>query len=541
MLFRVGLIALCLCSVPLMGVHAEEPVDLVVINKIRYEGFKQSQVMDTLKHLSDVIGSRLTGSPGMMQANEWTRDQMEEWGMENTAVEPWGEFGRGWSYSHVSVDMLEPRQTTLFAIPMAWTPGTDGPVEGEVMKVRITEEDDFEKYEGKLDGKILLMSNERPLSKDVNISDSDVIMRRQYADSVIQDENSGGDRKKRRKKRREFSPALRAFLAKENVTALVYISGFDHGVIAAGDDSSFGKGAATLPPSVYMASNYYNQLHRLVSAKETVRLRLDIDAQFHEDDLQAYNTVAEIPGRGSKRNELVLLGGHLDSTHAGTGATDDASSCAVVMEVMRILKAIDARPLRTIRAVLWSGEEEGLLGSRGYVRNHFATRPISEEPDELELPLMYRERLWPITPLPDHKKFSVYFNLDNGGGKILGVYAEDNAAAAPIFEAWLKPFHDLGAKEILMEHTSGTDHMAFDEVGLPGFQFVQNMRDYMTRTHHTNLDDVDYVQREELMQAAVVMASFVYHAAMRDEQIPRKPMPKEPPERDEEDDEDDDE
>ena len=538
MLFRVGLVLCCSLFVSVPGAQAEEPVDLDIVNKIRYEGLKRSQVMDTLKHLSDVIGSRLTGSPGMMEANEWTRNQMADWGMENAVVEPWGEFGRGWTYSHVSVDMLEPRQTTLFAIPMAWTPGTDGPVEGDVMKVDISEEDDFKKYKGKLDGKILLMNKSRALPKNVNIASSDDLMRNQYSDNVFAPEEEG-DRRKNRRKRHEFTNLLREFLAEENVLALVYISNFDYGIIAANDDSSYGVGDATLPPSVYMASNYYNQLYRLVSADKTVRLRIDIDAQFHEDDLQAYNTVAEIPGRGAKKSELVLLGGHLDSTHAGTGATDDASSCAVVMEVMRILKAIDARPLRTIRAVLWSGEEEGLLGSRGYVAKHFATRPETEDPEELKMPRYYRERLWPITPLPDHKKFSAYFNLDNGGGKILGIYAEDNAAAVPIFEAWMKPFNDLGAENVTLRHTGGTDHLAFDAVGLPGFQFVQSMRDYMTRTHHTNLDDVDYVQREELMQAAVVMASFVYHAAMRDEQFPRKPIPQEPPARDDEDDEDD--
>jgi Zn-dependent M28 family amino/carboxypeptidase len=214
------------------------------------------------------------------------------------------------------------------------------------------------------------------------------------------------------------------------------------------------------------------------------------------------------------------------------------------MEAARILKAIGVRPRRTIRVALWSGEEQGLLGSRGYVAKHFATRPISEEPEEMELPLHRRERLWPITPLRDHDKVSTYFNLDNGAGKILGIFAEDNAAAAPIFEAWLKPFHDLGAVEVLMRHTSGTDHRAFDAVGLPAFQFIQDMRDYMSRTHHTNLDDIDYARRENLMQDSVIMASFVYHAAMRDEMMPRKPLPQKPLKwddvEDEEDEEDDD-
>ncbi len=540
MLRWVSFAVCCLVLLAVVGVEAEEPVDLEMVNKIRYEGFHRSQVMETLEHLSDVIGSRLTGSPGMKAANEWTRDRMAGWGFENAAVEPWGEFGRGWSYSRVAVDMLEPRQTSLYAIPMAWTPGTDEPVEGEAMMVKISEEDDFEEYAGKLDGKILLMDKARPLPEDVALPDGNATMRRRYTQDVIPDEWSGRGRKKARK-RVKFRRELRKFLANENVLATVRISDFDHGVVEVDDDRSYGKGEATLPPTVYMASNHYNQLARLLDNDHTVRLRIDIDAQFHEDDLMAYNTVAEIPGRGSKRNELVLLGGHLDTSHAATGATDNASSCSVVMEAARILKAIDARPRRTIRVALWSAEEEGLLGSRGYVAKHFATRPISEEPEELELPLHRRERLWPITPLPDHRKVSAYFNLDNGGGKIMGIFAEDNAAAAPVFEAWLKPFHDLGATEVLMRHTSGTDHRAFDAVGLPAFQFIQDMRDYMARTHHTNLDDIDYVRRENLMQESVIMASFVYHAAMRDELMPRKPLPQKPPKWDEVEDEEEEE
>jgi hypothetical protein len=527
MLLRIALLLSACLLTSLPGVRAEEPVDLDVINKIRYEGLKRSEVMDTVKYLSDVIGARLTGAPAMMQANEWTRDNFIEWGVEDATIEPWGEFGRGWSYASVAVDLLSPRQTTLFAIPRAWTPGTDGPVEGEVMKVTLNAKSDFKKYKGKLAGKILLMDKARPLPANLNLNNSNNMMRNQYTSNVFAPEKSGGNRGNRTK-RHKFRKALREFLAEEEALAAIYISGFNYGIIEARFDTSYGVGDATLPPSVYMASNYYNQLYRLVSDDHDVRLRINIDAQFHEEDTIAYNTVAEIPGHGPKKDELVLLGAHLDTTHAGTGATDDGASCAVVMEAMRILKAIDARPRRTVRAVLWSGEEEGLLGSRGYVKNHFASRPETTDPDELELPPYFRERLWPITPLPDHKNVSAYFNLDNGGGKILGIYAEDNAAAVPIFEAWLKPFHDIGAKDILLRHTGGTDHLAFDEVGLPGFQFIQNMRDYMTRTHHTNLDDVDYVRREELMQAAVVMASFVYHAAMRDEKFPRKPIPQKP-------------
>lgn len=538
MLRRIGLGVCCLAAMGVVTAWAEEPVDLEMVNKIRYEGFHRSQVMDTLEHLSDTIGPRLTNSPAMLEANEWTRDRMAEWGLKNAAIEPWGEFGRGWTYSHVSVDMLEPRATSLYAIPMAWTPGTDGPIEGEVMRVNITEEEDFEKYEGKLEGKILLVSKSRELPDDVTTPDSNERMLTRYTQDVIPSEDSRGSRKRYRK-RYEFRQKLREFLAEEGAAATIRMSRYDYGVIEVSGDSSYGKGELTLPPSVYMASNHYNQLMRLVKGKTTVRLRIDIEAEYHEDNLTSYNTVAEIPGRGPKKDELVLLGGHLDSWHAATGAADNAGSCSVVMEAMRILQAIGAKPRRTIRAVLWSGEEQAMFGSRAYVEKHFATRPRSEDAEELKLPERNRERIWPITPLKDHGKFSVYFNLDNGGGKIRGIFVEDNAAVVPIFEAWLKPFEDLGATDVLTRHTSNTDHRAFDDVGLPGFQFVQDMRDYLTRTHHTNLDDVDHVRREDLIQASVILASFVYHAAMRDDPMPRKPMPQKPPERDNEEEEDD--
>ena len=289
----------CAAVVFVAGADAQEPVDLDMVNRIRYEGFHRSQVMDTLEHLSDVIGPRLTGSPAMLEANEWTRDRLASWGMKNAAVEPWGEFGRGWTYSHVSVDMLEPRETSLYAIPMAWTPGTEGPVEGEAMRADISEEEDFEKYAGKLEGKILLMSKPRALPDDVTTPDSNERMRRRYTQGVIPGERSGSRRGAYRK-RVEFAQKLREFLAEEGVVGTVRISRFDYGTIEVSGNRSYGRGESTLPPTVYMASNHYNQLVRLISEKIVVRLRMDIRAQFHEEELRAFNTVAEMI-RGARR------------------------------------------------------------------------------------------------------------------------------------------------------------------------------------------------------------------------------------------------
>ena len=253
----------------------------------------------------------------------------------------------------------------------------------------------------------------------------------------------------------------------------------------------------------------------------------------------AYNTIAELPGT-DLADQVVLLGAHLDSWHAGTGSNDNAAGCAVMMEALRILRALDLEPRRTIRVALWTGEEQGLFGSRAYVDEHLASRPETEDPEQLELPEFLRERTWPIETKPGHERFSAYFNLDNGSGRIRGVYAQSNAAVVPIFERWLEPFRDLGAETVVTRNTGGTDHLAFDSVGLPGFQFIQDPLDYSTRTHHSNLDTFDHAVADDLKQASVVVASFAYHAAMRDERLPRKPMPQEPPETDDADEHDED-
>lgn len=519
---------------------ADEPIDYNMITRIRTEGFLRSQVMETAAHLTEVIGPRLTNSPQMKAANEWTRDKLEEWGLENAALEPWGEFGRGWSFDRCTVHMVAPHHTPLTALPKAWTRGTDGPVTGKVMKVGISSEKDFEKYEGEIEGKILFVDNPR----SVSIDDEPAFTRHDRVDlenieifPIPEDTSPGG--RKRAIERWRFGKKLHEFYVKEKPLALVELSSRDAGVIRVGGSRSYAVGEDPGPPQLAMATEHFNRIVRLLDRDIEVELELDVSAEFHEDETISYNTVAEIPGAGKKR-EVVMLGAHLDSWHPGTGATDNASGCSVVMEAIRILKALDVKPKRTIRAILWAAEEQGLHGSRNYVKNHFASRPEHTDPDQLALPSYYRTPTWPIKTTREHENFSVYFNLDNGSGKIRGIYAQGNSAAAPIFEAWLKPFHDLEADAVTLRNTGSTDHISFDAVGLPGFQFIQDPLEYRTRTHHTNLDVYDRLQADDLKQASVIMASFVYHAAMRDDLFPRKPMPEPVPDEEDEDDEEED-
>jgi len=274
-------------------------------------------------------------------------------------------------------------------------------------------------------------------------------------------------------------------------------------------------------PQMTMATEDYNRLVRMIDLGIKPKMSINIQTQYYDDDLMGYNTVAEIPGTDPKlKDEIVMLGGHLDSWHSGTGATDNAAGCAVAMEAVRILLASGLKPRRTIRVALWSGEEQGLLGSTEYVKKHFGEMkgaPLFGPPE-------------PNAPKPqlvktaDYDKLSVYFNLDNGTGRIRGVYMQGNAAVRPIFEEWLKPFADLGAKTLTMSNTGGTDHLSFDRIGLPGFQFIQDEIEYDTRTHHSNQDVFDRIQADDMKQAATIMAAFVYQAAMMDDKFPRKPM-----------------
>ncbi len=508
---------------------ADEPVHWGMVNRIRDEGIHHSQVMDTLQHLTDRIGPRLTGSPTLVEANEWTLEKLEEWGLENGHLEEWGPFGRGWSFSRSAVHMLQPRQTPLMALPKAWTPGTNGPVRGQAIQVKIESEDDLDQYRGGLQGKVLFMSDKREikppeLAEFARLSPEDL----QEMEEFNFPSGRVGKWLKEARKHLKLRRTLNEFLIKEGAIAVADISSRDGGTLRLGSAGSREPDESVGVPSFVLAAEHYNWISRLLEEDQEVEIELDIEAQFY-DDLVVYNTIAEIPGT-DKADEVVLLGAHLDSWHAGTGSNDNGTGTAVVMEAVRILQALEVRPRRTIRVGLWAGEEQGLLGARAHVEKHYASRPDSEIAEEQEFPVHLRTLGWPITVKPDHAKLSAYFNLDNGSGKIRGIYTQGNAAVAQVFEAWLKPFRDMGADTVTNRNTGGTDHVAFDAVGLPGFQFIQDDLDYYTRTHHSNLDVFDHAQREDLVQASVVMASFAYHAAMRDEMLPRKPIPRKPPE-----------
>jgi hypothetical protein len=516
------------------GLHAEERIDLSMTSRIRQEAFNHSQVMALLDHLTEEIGPRLTNSPAMTQANAWSRSKFDEWGLSNVHDEAIAEpFGRGWEFRSASVEMLSPRAFPLHALPKAWTPGTNGPVEGEAIAAKLEAKADLEKFKGKLKGKIVFISEARaykPGEKPDWSRESDETLTAMQSLAVPADPKPGerDEARERRRKRMEFAPLLNKFLVDEGAIASVSASGWDNGVILVSGGGSRKAGESVGVPSLAMSAEHYNAVMRALDRKEPVRLRMDVDAHFTSDtDQPAYNTIAEIPGTGPHRNEVVLIGAHMDSWHAGTGAADNGAGVAVMMEAMRILKAAGAKPDRTIRVALWTGEEQGLLGSADYVSRHFGKFEEPTDPQEKALPVFLRTSRGKLEPGRDYGKVAAYFNLDNGGGKIRGVYAQENMEVAPIFEAWLKPFNDVGATIVTQRNTGSTDHVSFDQIGLPGFQFVQDDLDYFTNVHHSNLDVLDHIVAEDLKQASSVVASFAYNAAMRPEKLPRKAVTQE--------------
>ena len=522
------------------------------IDKIKDEGMNRSQVMATLSYLTDVIGGRLTNSPNMKRANEWTRDTMAKWGMQNAKLEAWGPFGRGWSLKSFTAQVIEPQAIPVIAYPKAWSPSTKGAVTAEVVHLDLKTDADFEKYKGQLRGKIVLISNERPINAafegmGARYTDEDLMKIAALPDPAIaaaaprpqgqpQQPPQQADRMQR------FVMGLKAanFLLSEGAAVVVDNSGNGSGgtlfvsganvaqEVPANPMEIFTRrgnrlqpqqkeAEAKMLPQMTMATEDYNRLVRMIRQGVKPKMTIDIQAQYHDEDLMGYNTVAEIPGTDpTLKAEVVMLGGHLDSWHSSTGATDNAAGCAVAMEAARILIASGLKPRRTIRVALWSGEEQGLNGSRAYVNQHFG-----------EMKAGAQVQGQPQTPAElvkgaDYEKLSAYYNLDNGTGKIRGVYMQGNSAVRPYFESWLAPFGEMGAKTLTLADTGGTDHLSFDRIGLPGFQFIQDEIEYDTRTHHSNQDNYDRIQADDMKQAATVMAAFVYQTAMMDEKLPRK-------------------
>jgi hypothetical protein len=526
---------------------AQEHVDLGVVDRIKTEAFERSKVMETLRNLSDVHGPRLTGSPGFDDAARWAMGEMNGYGLDKVHLEKWGPFGRAWSLEQSSLELIEPSYSQLTAVPLAWSASTNGPVTAELVlapmhgsfrdgpkKYKETWEAYRTKWAGKLSGKIVLLSEPKVPAQQTNPQ-----FRRYTATELTDMENAPAPAVKLVAKKLDElewpedpaevgkffnslpnalmeqlydlydqSAAQRGeFFTKEGVAGVLLEDQRAHEGMLFGEAAGSFKVAGTpAPPTFVVTAEQYNRIARLVDKKSAVRVRLSLKAATSDRDVDGLNIIGEIPG-GDKKDEIVMVGAHFDSWHSGTGATDNGAGSAVMIEVVRILKALNLKLDRTVRIGLWGGEEEGLFGSRAYVKEHFA------DPKTMQV-------------TSEHGKLSGYFNLDNGSGKIRGVYLQGHEAMRPIFESWLAPFHDMGVTTVSIRNTGGTDHLSFAAVGLPGFQFIQDPLDYGTITHHSDMDTWDHAVPDDLMQASAVIATVVYQTAMRKEMLPRRELPK---------------
>jgi hypothetical protein len=507
----------------LAGTAGAAGVDPQTINQIADQGFNHGQVGETLEYLSDRIGGRMTNSPAMRKAEAWTSGQFRAWGLSNVRLQPF-EFGRGWWIESSSVRMTSPRPVMLRAIPVAWTPPTAGPVAAPIVVAPLRTPKDFAEWRGKLKGKIVLTSlptapaddNKAPFSR---LAEADLSKLNTYREPV-----TDPDADDRNAERRLFRSQLDAFLAEEGAVAWASMSRSD-GALVHGEGSGYQVGKTPKLPGLEIAAEDYRRLARLA---KTGPVTLEIDSRVHFDDTdtKANNVLADIPGSDPKAG-YVMAGAHLDSWVAGDGATDNGAGSAVVMEAARILSALHVKPKRGIRFALWAGEEQGLLGSYAYVDQYLARRPPPEA-KYADLGPFFASNTYPITPLPGLSELQGYFNIDNGSGKVRGVYAEGNFAAAPILKEWLAPFASLGANTVVAEPTGSTDHVFMVKLGLPAFQFIQDPLDYETRTHHTNLDTFDHVRTEDLRQAAVILATLLMDAADSEKPSPRNVLPTKP-------------
>jgi hypothetical protein len=502
-----------LAALPLAA-WAEEPVDLAVINRIKAEAFENSKVMENVFYLTDVNGPRLTGSPALEGAAKWVVNRLEEWGLTGAKMETWGPFGRGWQSTRFTAHLKEPQYAPLIGFARPWSPGTNGPVSGTPVMAAMKAEADFGQFKGKLKGRIVLVEAPPSIAPVVapparRFTEADLAgmfaAPEPGAGPVGLNPSAPGQPPPNRDAARKFRNDLNRFLTEEGVAVAVYPGERDLGTVRATAAGSRDSKDPVPPPSVAISAEQYNRIARLIEKKIPVTVEFDIAAEFLPEK-DSFNVVGEIPG-SSKKDEVVMLGAHLDSWTGGTGATDNAAGSAVMLEAVRILKALRLNMPRTVRIALWTGEEQGLLGSKAYVKAHFADAEV-------------------MAPKAEHAKLAGYFNMDNGTGKIRGVYLQGNDMMRPVFEAWFGPFRDLGVTTVSIRDTGSTDHVSFHEVGLAGFQFIQDPVEYSTRTHHSNMDVYDRLQKGDLMQASAVVASVVYHAAARGELLPRQPLPK---------------
>jgi carboxypeptidase Q len=519
---------------------ATENIDLTMYSRIRDEGFKHSHVMEFGSALADGIGPRLTGSPNMTKANQWTCDTLTKIGLENAHLEDWGEFGMGWQQINTWARMVSPDPEPLWMQAAPWSPATNGPVTGEAVYVDVQDVKDLDKYKGKLGGKIVLFGAMRP-TPDIT---EPLFHRYTTAELAEMETYPTGDARRGapniqqlladRARLMQVRAAAMKMMVDEHVTAIITPTrdggnGGGTGIIFDDNGANLVRNAqvkenAVTIPNAAMMIEHYNRLGRLLQNHVPVTLEVNIEAKVTGDHEHGFDTVAEIPGTDPKlKDQVVMVGGHLDSWISGTGATDNGAGSIMAMEAVRILKALNIKPKRTIRIALWSGEEQGLFGSQGYVKNHFGT---FAEPEHLDpnVPAFMRQH-GKLTTTKEWETLDAYYNLDNGTGKVRGVYTQENFAVAPIFRQWIAPLTDLGVSTISYRNTGGTDHLSFDAVGLPGFQYIQDPMDYDTRTHHSDMDTYDRLHALDLEQGAVLEAIFLYNTSEREAMMPRKPFP----------------
>jgi len=501
-----------------------------VVNRIIDEGLNHSSLPETAAYLMDRIGGRLTNSPQMREAEKWTQAQYRQWGLKNVRTEGF-DFGRGWSIEQSSVRMVAPRVLQLRAIPVAWTPGTKGILSAPIIVAPLARERDFSKWKGKLSGRIVLISwpddgSEPSKAPFERLSSEELGKLDAYKQPLTSEV-----RQARRLKRIGFAARREAFLAQEGALAWVRKSYRDGGLLH-GEGYEYKVGETPALPGVEVAAEDYRRLARLAKSGDAPVLEISSVVKFHDEDHNAYNVLAEIPGRDAKAG-YVMAGAHLDSWVAADGASDNGAGSVVVMEAARILAAVDAKPKRTIRFALWAGEEQGLLGSLDYVERHLASRPPAKTAEEAKLdPYATWPWRWPVTPRPGYTELAGYFNIDNGSGKVRGIYTEGNVAVVPIFKEWLAPFASMGVATVASAPTGGTDHVFMQSVGLPAFQFIQDPLDYGSRVHHSSVDTFDHLKMQDLKQSAVILASMLAMAADRDNPLPRMPLPAKPKETD---------
>ncbi|HEY6192550.1 MAG TPA: M20/M25/M40 family metallo-hydrolase [Bacteroidota bacterium] len=531
-------VALVQCGFSQGSRGADEKIDTSAVSKIRDEGMNRSQVMEILSYISDVYGPRLTGSPGYKRAADWAVKELASWGLANSHLEAWGPFGKGWSLKRYSANVMGSQDFPLISFPKAWSPGTGGTVSGDIVYLDAKTDSEVATYRGKLKNKFVLISD--PVDVKAHFDpegtrDADsTLLKLANADMTPAQRRGRGFRMTPEQRARALTGFHKQELCeKEGAAAILTVSRGDGGNIfvqqagiAYHPDTPFAKRmsvydpkAPRIAPQIAVGAEHYNRLVRMIQKGEHPKLEMNLEVNFYKED-SSYDVISELPGSDLK-DEVVMIGAHYDSWHGGTGATDNGTGSAVCLEAMRLLKKLDLKPRRTIRIGLWSGEEEGLLGSAAYVKNHFGERQTGPA-DTIPGPIVLK---------PEAEKFSVYFNNDNGSGKVRGVHMQGNEAARPIFRAWLAPFRDMGASTLTPSNTGGTDHLSFDAIGLPGFQFIQDPLEYDTRTHHSTMDLYDRAQAEDLKQASVIMAAFAYDAAMRDAMFPRKPVPQAPAQR----------